>query len=96
MNPLIPSKIIFGIASSMKYLRHQHIINRYLTLENIFLDDNYEPKILIPSIYDFNKFINTPNNYFYIAQELILGGSYSCSIDVYSFTFKFCILYIMF
>lgn len=86
MNPLIRSKIIFGIASAMKYLHQQNIIIRYLTLENIFLDDNYEPKILISLIYDFDKFINT-NNYFYISPEFILGGSYSCSIDVYSFAF---------
>lgn len=46
MNPTIRSKIIFGIASLMSYLHTKNIVNTNLLLECIYLDENFEPKIL--------------------------------------------------
>ena len=46
LNPTIRSKIIFGIASAMNYLHKKNIINNKLSQESIYLDENFEPKIL--------------------------------------------------
>ena len=88
MNPLIRSKIIYGVASAMKYLHDNCIINKNLTLESILLNDNLEPKLSLSIIYDFEKFINTSNDFYYFAPELIENFEFfPNSIDVYSFGF---------
>ena len=46
INTTIRSKIIFGIASAMNYLHKKNIINNNLSQEFIYLDENFEPKIL--------------------------------------------------
>lgn len=97
MNPLIRSKIIFGVASAMKYLHQLNCINENLTLENIILDDNFEPKIRDFSLYHYYgspKCNLNESNYIYIAPELLKGSEfYTCLVDVYSFAF---VIYKMF
>ena len=53
INPTIRSKIIFGIASTMKKL---HSNNAYLPdlFGNVCLDDNLEPRLRLPSIIYFD------------------------------------------
>lgn len=45
INPTLRSKVIFGVAATMKYVHKHNIIHRDLKLENIFLDDDFEPRI---------------------------------------------------
>lgn len=45
MNPTVRSKIIFGVAAIMKQVHKRKIINKYLNISNIFLDEKLEPKI---------------------------------------------------
>lgn len=44
MNPTIRSKIIFGIASMMSYLHHINIGNKSISIDHIYLDENFDPK----------------------------------------------------
>lgn len=57
INPTVRSKIIFGIACTMKHLHKMNIIHRDLKLRNILLDEKMEPRIT-----DFAtaKFITNP------------------------------------
>ena len=45
MNPTNRSKIIFGVAATMKYLHEKQIYHRFLKAENVFLDENFEPVV---------------------------------------------------
>lgn len=45
LSPTIRSKIIYGVASTMKCLHEHRIVYRDLKPYNILLDDNFEPKI---------------------------------------------------
>ncbi|OHT04697.1 hypothetical protein TRFO_27695 [Tritrichomonas foetus] len=89
--PTERSKIIFGIAQTMALVHAKDIIHRDLKLENVFLDDNYEPRIadfglaktLITGI-EMTMTIGTP---LYMAPELFMDGdeTYDGKVDVYAF-----------
>ncbi|KAK8863860.1 hypothetical protein M9Y10_011551 [Tritrichomonas musculus] len=98
MNPTIRSKIIFGVASTMKRVHNQMIIHRDLKLQNVFLDENLEPRIadfglarvITPDV-QMTMNIGTP---IYMAPELFQGDTnYDSSVDVYAFAM---FLYFMF
>lgn len=93
MNPTIRSKIIYGIASIMKYVHHKKIIHRDLQLKHIYLDENFEPKISDFELAIFDgtdlKFeeraLGTP---FYMAPETFtdeFDDKYKFAYDVYSY-----------
>lgn len=100
MNPTVRSKIIFGIAHTMKQLHKSNVIHGNLKLNNILLDDKLEPKITdfrIPGANTFKLMLKSYIvNKYYLAPEVmrefeIEKGQFS--VDVYSFAF---ILYFMF
>lgn len=99
MNPTIRSKIIFGIAATMKHVHQQNVIHRDLKHQNVFLDENLEPRIadfglakVVMNKVDMTMAVGTP---FYMAPELFMDGdeTYDVSVDVYAFAF---IIYKMF
>lgn len=97
MNPTIRSKIIFGIAATMKRFRKMNIIYRDLKCHNILLDDKLEPQITdfnysrnISDATELEQFIGTP---ICMAPEIILGENYGTPVDVYSYRM---LLYAMF
>ena len=93
MNPTIRSKIIFGIASTMKIIHQKNAIHRDLKLQNIFLDENFEPRIggfelfkLMKGNLIMTMSIVTP---YYIVPEfsIIDFSDYDTFVDVYSYAF---------
>lgn len=93
MNPTIRSKILFGIAATMKHVHQQNVIHRDLKLQNVFLDDKLEPRIadfglakVVMDKVDMTMAIGTP---FYMAPEIFMDGdeTYGISVDVYAFAF---------
>lgn len=91
LNPTIRSKIIFGVAATMKKLHEKKIIFCSLNNTNVYLDENFEPKIDIFSCYQLmNDDLETKislNSPYFIAPELCLDDydSINPPIDVYSF-----------
>ena len=94
LNPTQKSKIIYGIASAMKYLHMKNIVHRDLKPDNIFLNSEFEP---ILSDFGLSKICNeeltmtsrigTP---YYMAPELFKedgddDNKITNKIDVYSF-----------
>ena len=93
INPTIRSKIIFGVAATMKRVHKNNIIHRDLKLENVFLDDDLEPRIadfglakVIQNEVDMTMAIGTP---YIMAPEIFMDGdeTYGISVDVYAFAF---------
>lgn len=91
LNPTIRTKILFGIAATMKRVHAMKVFHRDLKLENVFLDENFEPRIadfgLAKIVSDFitqTMSIGTP---FYMAPELFIDGDeqYTNKVDVYAF-----------
>lgn len=102
MNPTIRSKIIFGVAAAMKFMHEHCIINRNLSLKNIFLDENFEPKIANYGFHfyrdsNLSLYQKDPYDLFFLAPEEFYDDqfdqNYDCNIDVYSFAF---VIYMMF
>lgn len=99
INPTVRSKIIFGVSATMKYVHAHQVIHRDLKLENIFLDDNYEPRIadfgLSKVIFGDAKMTMAIGSPIAMAPELFVDGdeTYSIPVDVYAYAF---ILYRMF
>ena len=92
MNRTIQSKIIYGIAAQMQYLHENHIILQNLSISNIYLDDNQEPKIgsfsnavFFAKPLENTAGIKTPS--IYQAPEIYFcdGKTYDQSIDVYAY-----------
>ena len=90
INIQVKINILKGICCGMKYLHKRNIIHRDIKLENILLDDKYNPKITdfgISSI-KFNndtektKHIGTS---YYMAPEVTRGEQYDEKCDVFSF-----------
>lgn len=98
MNPTIRSKIIFGVACTMKQLHARNIIHRNLINKEIVLDDNFEPRIA--SFY-FAKFVSSPKEdelqigtIAYMAPEVSGFENYDGFLaDVYAYSI---FLYLMF
>lgn len=79
MNPTIRSKIIFGVAVAMNCLHENNFISDNLSLSNIYLDENFEPKIIncnLSYIFDL----------LYLSPE-VFNGTYRFikEVDVYAF-----------
>lgn len=55
LTPTIRSKIIFGVACTMKHIHERNIYVNQCYINNVFLDDQFEPKI---SDLRFSKFIS--------------------------------------
>lgn len=95
--------IIYGIALGMSYLHSHNIIHRNLKLSNIFLDDQYYPRIMgfdiSKTIYqledgsNLNNDMNLKGNVRYLAPEILENLEYGKAGDVYSFAM---LLYEMF
>lgn len=90
MNPTIRSKIIFGIASTLKQLHKRKIILRNLKMENIVLDDNLEPKIktcILSQFFSNPEKIKNEVSFEYLAPELLEDSNENCSFasDVYAY-----------
>ena len=84
--------IIYGIATAMSYLHSHNIVHRELDLTNIFLDDNYYPKISgfnisreISGIF-VEKVSKVKGNLKYLAPEVFENLKYSKKSDVFSFS----------
>lgn len=99
LNPTVRTKILFGIAATMKQVHKRNVIHRDLKLENVFLDDNKEPRIadfglakVMVNKVDMTMVVGTP---FYMAPEIFADGeeTYTVSVDVYAFAF---VMYKMF
>lgn len=45
LNPTVRSKILFGVAATMKRVHALHFFHGDLKLDNIYLDENHEPRI---------------------------------------------------
>lgn len=93
INPTIRSKIIFGVAATMNKVHKANIIHRDLKLENVFLDDDLEPRIadfglakVIMNDVDMTMAIGTP---YIMAPEIFMDGdeTYGVAVDVYAFAF---------
>ena len=92
LNPTVRSKIIFGVAATMKRVHKSNIIHRDLKVENVFLDDNLEPRIadfelakVMMGKIDMTMPVGTP---YILAPEIFMDDeSYGASVDVYSFAF---------
>lgn len=90
LNPTNRTKIMFGVAATMKKIHQLDLIHRDLKVANVFLDDNLEPQIA-----DFGlakEFIDTRNTLnvgtpFAMAPEIFMGTEYDKSVDVYAFAF---------
>lgn len=95
-NPLLSNIkkliIIYGIAAGMSFMHSNNIIHRDLKPNNIYLDDNFYPKIsnfsLAKKISEDNDQINselvgTPA---YLAPEILISRTYSKKSDVYAFS----------
>lgn len=84
--------ILNEIAQGMKFLHSRRIIHRDLKPENVLVNRNEESKIMdfglskIRSSED-KTMTKTIGTSFYMAPEVIVGGKYSFSCDVYSFAF---------
>lgn len=60
MNPTIRNKIIFGVLSTINFCQENQIPYQELNLTNIYLDENYEPRISIGySIYMYTNLYMT-------------------------------------
>ena len=97
MNPTIRSKIIFGIATAMKTIHECGFINGYLNLNSIYLNDDFEPKIVISdyktSLSDLN-FCNLNEDSIFFAPEIFTDDEFDPrNVDIYSFAI---VLYKMF
>lgn len=86
-------KTIIGITRAMAYMHSQLYLHRDLKTENIFFDENYEPKI---GDFGCSRKIDKQNSVnltlgvgspIYMAPEILLGSNpqYSWEVDVYSF-----------
>lgn len=93
LNPTVRSKIIFGVAATMKRVHYQGVIHRDLKDANVFLDDNLEPKIadfglskVLLNNVEMTMAIGTPMA---MAPEIFAEGSetYDQSVDVFAFAF---------
>lgn len=85
IHPTIKSKIIFGIASTMKSLHDINILYRNIILENILLDENFEPKLVIPfnsEILNHSAVKNTQN---LTSAHKMISNIVSYQVDVYFF-----------
>lgn len=89
MNPTIRSKIIFGVAATMKQLHNRNVLHRNLTNYNVFLDDRLEPRI---GTFTFAKFltksfeIDSVGTPAFLAPEVFTEDEkYSFPADVYAF-----------
>ena len=90
ITPTIRNKIIFGVASSMKYLHKNNILHRNLKNSHILLDDNFEPVVTFSSVSQFmtNDFdINIAGTPICTAPEVIEDNdNIGFPSDVYSFS----------
>lgn len=99
INPTVRSKIVFGVAATMKYVHRHQVIHRDLKLENVFLDDNSEPRIadfgLAKVVFGDTKMTMAIGTPIAMAPELFIDGdeTYTLSVDVYAYAF---LLYKMF
>ena len=91
MNPTIRSKIIFGVAATMKSLHKRKVIHRNLSNENVLLDDKLEPRIgsfslsrFIDDPFELEMCVGTPLS---MAPETFMDDweGYSYPVDVYSY-----------
>lgn len=91
LNPTIRSKIIFGVASIMKKMHKNKVINRDLNLQKVGLDQNLEPILLHCILAKVNKDHSNMSMMIYtkinVAPEMIYNenNQYSFPVDVYSF-----------
>ena len=90
LTPTRLSKIVYGIASSMRYLHSKGIIHRDLKPENIFLDENFLPVIsdfgLSRFVADDMKMTRKLGTPYFMAPEMFNEDDYSTyKIDVYAF-----------
>jgi serine/threonine protein kinase len=85
----VKSKNIFGIVSGMCSLHARGILHRNLKPMNIFLNERFEPIIggfVLSRPYDTDlEFTSSLGTVHFEAPEVIVGGSYDFSIDIYSF-----------
>ena len=91
--------VLYGTAYGMMYLHKHRVIHRDLKPDNVFLDDDLEPKI---ADFGLSKFVSAGQTYqqkticgtnLFAAPELLSGSAYGFSVDVYAFgMFMFCVL----
>ena len=91
--------VLYGTAYGMMYLHKHRVIHRDLKPDNVFLDDDLEPKI---ADFGLSKFVDAGQSFqqqtmcgtpIFCAPELLSGSSYGFSVDVYAFgLFMFCVL----
>ena len=90
MNPTIRSKIIYGVASAMECLHQKHTLLCRFSVDDVCLDDNFEPKI---TGFDFLIYSDSSKHEIYeyygnplpLAPEIITGDEFSYPADVYSY-----------
>ena len=88
--------IIYGIASAMSYLHSHDIIHCNLCPENIYLDENYHPKLGgfyhsqfisdIPPKNSIDRFSKYKGNFKNFSPEIFYYKDYSKASDVYAFS----------
>ena len=88
LNPTQKTNIAIGIAHGMRYLHSKGIIHRDLKSPNIFLDENYLPKIADFGLSRFcdsefmTQSIGTPQ---WMPMEQLISCNYGPPVDVYAF-----------
>lgn len=88
LNPTQKTNIAIGIAHGMRYLHSKGIIHRDLKSPNIFLDENYLPKIADFGLSRFcdsefmTQSIGTPQ---WMPMEQLSSCNYGPPVDVYAF-----------
>lgn len=91
------TSILYGISKAMEYLHKNSVAHRDLKPQNVLIDSNFRPKIAdfgVSRQFDPKTMMKTEaGTAIYMAPEILDGGKYDESVDVYSFGL---ILYEMF
>jgi serine/threonine protein kinase len=88
-NCLTKAKCVFGIAETMRFVHEKNVIHRDLKLENVFLNEDFEPvigdfgcaKLFSSSVDNILK----AGTSLYLAPEVWNSGSYGKEVDVFSY-----------
>jgi serine/threonine protein kinase len=89
--PTEKSKVVFGVAYAMSLLHRHHVIHRDLKPDNVFLDDNFEPRVADFGLARFAdqeaRMTGSIGSPLFMAPELYSsdGPAYTDKVDVFAY-----------